>query len=168
MTTAQSKVLEINGWALFAHPMFLKQLDALVGEVELLRAKYPADYHTKNAAKRLVAIRRLTSEVIPADPEKAEYRQGETLGRERKHWFRAKFFQQYRLFFRYNRNAKIIVYGWVNDTETKRAYDTSNDAYKVFGKMLDRGKPPDDWDALLAEAKSELHDVTQPYGKARK
>ena len=30
-----------------------------------------------------------------------EYRQGGTLGDDRKHWFRAKFFQQYRLFFRY-------------------------------------------------------------------
>jgi 6-phosphofructokinase 1 len=44
-------------------------------------------------------------------------RQGGTLGEEYKHWFRAKFLQQFRLFFRYQQSAgaKIIVLAWVND-----------------------------------------------------
>lgn len=36
------------------------------------------------------------------------------------HWFRAKFFQQYRRFFRYHQASKIIVYAWVNIEATLR------------------------------------------------
>ena len=42
-----------------------------------------------------------------------------------------------------------LVFGWVNDDQTKRAYDSKTDAYRVFRKMLDSGNPPDDWEALL-------------------
>jgi toxin YhaV len=92
---------------------------------------------------------KLMLEVIPQDPERTEYRQGETLGPKYKNWFRAKFFQQYRLFFRYNKESRIIIFAWVNDDQTKRAYDSKTDAYRVFRKMLDSGNPPDDWDELL-------------------
>ena len=75
---------------------------------------------------------------------RAEYRQGGTLDDDRKHWFRAKFFQQYRLLFRYHATAKMIVYAWVNGDDTKRAYESGDDAYRVFRKMLESGHPPDD------------------------
>lgn len=106
----------------------------------------------KNASKRLAAILKLAFEVIPQDPGRAEYRQAGTLGEKHKHWFRAKFFQQYRLFFRYHAQSKIIVYAWVNDEDTKRAYESGDDAYRVFRKMLENGHPPGDWVALLSEA----------------
>jgi toxin YhaV len=109
----------------------------------------------RNTADRLAAITKLAFEVIPQDPARAEYRQGNTLGDEHKHWFRAKFFQQYRLFFRYHASSKVIVYAWVNDDDTKRAYESSDDAYRVFRKMLESGHPPGDWDQLLAEARTE-------------
>lgn len=101
----------------------------------------------------MAAILKLTNEVIPQDPTLAIYRQGNTLGEQHKHWLRAKFFQQYRLFFRYHEASKIIVYAWVNDEDTKRAYESKSDAYRVFAKMLGQGHPPDDWEALLNEAK---------------
>jgi toxin YhaV len=142
----------VNGWSVFAHPLFLAQLKALTLQVEALKAKDPQGYVKKNATKRLAAIQKLAFEVIPQDPSRAEYRQGSTLGDAYKHWFRAKFFQQYRLFFRYHLQAKIIVLAWVNDEDTKRAYDSSDDAYCVFRKMLESGHPPDDWDALLGQA----------------
>ena len=49
----------------------------------------------------------------------------------------------------------MIVYAWVNDEDTKRAFERSDDAYRVFRKMLECGHPPDDWDQLLAEAQKE-------------
>ncbi|MBU2090444.1 MAG: type II toxin-antitoxin system YhaV family toxin, partial [Alphaproteobacteria bacterium] len=58
----------------------------------------------------------------------------------------------YRLFFRYHAASKVIVLAWVNDEDTKRAYESDADAYRVFRKMLESGRPPDDWDALLAQA----------------
>ncbi|PQA78270.1 type II toxin-antitoxin system YhaV family toxin [Rhodoferax sp. TS-BS-61-7] len=142
----------VNGWSVFAHPLFLAQLQALTLQVQTLRAKDPQGYVKKNATKRLAAIQKLAFEVIPQDPTRPEYRQGGTLGDEYKHWFRAKFFQQYRLFFRYHLQAKIIVLAWVNDEDTKRAYESSDDAYRVFRKMLESGHPPDDWDLLFSAA----------------
>ena len=155
MTLSANGPLCMHGWTLYAHPLFLEQLETLMGQVALLRQKDPANFSRKNASKRLAAIAKLAFEVIPQDPERAEYRQGTTLGDEHKHWFRAKFFQQYRLFFRYHKPTKIIVFAWVNDEDSKRAYESGDDAYRVFRKMLQTGHPPYDWNTLLVEARCQ-------------
>ncbi|BDA70554.1 hypothetical protein CAL7716_047200 [Calothrix sp. PCC 7716] len=160
-----SEPLVINGWSIFAHPLFLDQFEELLTSVKLLRQNDPQNYHKKNAAKRLAAIAKLAFEVIPQDPTRSEYRQGNTLGTEYKHWFRAKFFQQYRLFFRYHQESKIIVFAWVNDEDSKRAYGSKTDAYQVFKKMLENDHPPDDWNALLKEAQAESKRLEQDYDK---
>lgn len=103
----------------------------------------------------LAAIAKLAFEVIAQDPARPEYRQGSTLGDEHKHWFRAKFFQQYRLFFRFHAQAKVIVFAWVNDEDTKQACESADDAYRVFRRMLAGGHPPSGWSQLLAEARAE-------------
>jgi len=148
---SENQALVINGWRIFAHPLFTSQLEELSNKVERLRQKYPQDYQKKNATKRLAAINKLAFEIIPLAPNRKEYRQGNTLGSEYKHWFRAKFFQQYRLFFRYHQQQKIIVYAWVNDEKSKRSYESKTDAYRVFKKMLENGNPPDDWETLLKQ-----------------
>ena len=92
---------------------------------------------------------------IPIDPARPEFRQGGTLGPARKHWFRAKFGNgRFRLFFRYSTAAKIIILAWVNDSDTLRTYGAKTDAYAVFKTMLDKGNPPEDWDALLKASQS--------------
>jgi toxin YhaV len=156
VSEGRRSLLIIKDWAIFAHPLFLDQVEVLAGQVEALRRKDAVGYDHKNATRRLAAIVKLAFEVIPEDPKRPEYRQGRTLGASYRHWFRAKFFQQYRLFFRYHAQSKVIVYAWVNDEETKRAYRHGDDAYRVFRKMLDSGHPPDDWDELLAEARAEV------------
>lgn len=150
--SSADEALVVNGWMVFAHPLFVAQLQALTDQVAALQAKDPQAYTRKNATKRLAAIRQLALEVIPQDPTRTEYRQGNTLGDAHRHWFRAKFFQQYRLFFRFHVASRIIVLAWVNDEDTRRAYESPDDAYRVFRKMLDSGHPPGDWDELLAQA----------------
>ncbi len=144
--------LQIHGWRIYAHPLFLDQLNALINEVETLRRKDPQGYRSKNASKRLAAIARLMLHDIPQDPARKEFQQGTTLGAAQRHWRRAKFFQQYRLFFRFHARSRLIVLGWLNDTDSKRAYGSRSDAYRVFQAMLSRGQPPNDWDQLLQEA----------------
>lgn len=153
--------LIVSGWTIFAHPLFLDQVQALTDEVKALQQKDPQTYRNKKAAKRLAAILKLAYEVIPQDPTLAIYRQGTTLGENHKHWLRAKFFQQYRLFFRYHETSKIIVYAWVNDDNTKRAYESKDDAYRVFSKMLKQGRPPDDWESLIKEVKTKSHQLAR-------
>lgn len=147
----------INGWTLYAHPLFLDQVEAMVAAVNAAKRKSPTDYKKKRAAKLLTAVLKVALEDIPGDPTRDTYRQGGTLGNDYKHWFRAKFLQQYRLFFRFQQTeaAKIIVLAWVNDDSTLRAYESANDAYAVFRKMLNRGNPPNDWGALLDAATKE-------------
>ena len=160
--------LVINSWTIFAHPLFLAQLEALARQVEGLKQKDPIGFTKKNATKRLAAIAKLAFDVIPQDPSRPEYRQGSSLGENRKHWFRATFFQQYQLFFRYHEASKVIVFVWVNDDDTKRAFESSDDAYRVFKKMLESGHPPDDWGQLLAAAQTvtgrlkEVVDLLRP------
>ena len=144
--------LVINGWSIYPHPLFSSQIEDLQRQVEILRKKDPVNYKKKNATKRLIAITKLIFESIPEDPTRAEYRQGSTLGKSYKHWFRAKFYQRYRLFFRYHEESKVIIFAWVNDEFSKRTYGSNTDAYRVFEKMLNGGCPPDNWDALLNEA----------------
>jgi toxin YhaV len=136
VSDANATPVAINGWRLFADPLFLDQLESLIAEVERLRRKDPEAYHSKNASKRLAAVMRLMLNDIPHDPGRKEYRQGSTLGPEHRHWHRDKLFQQYRLFFRFHNRSKVIVLGWVNDTAT----------------TLANGHPPSDWEELLQEA----------------
>ena len=44
--------------------------------------------------------------------------------------------------------SKVIIYAWVNDDRTKRAYGSKTDAYAVFRGMLVSKNPPNDWVAL--------------------
>jgi toxin YhaV len=149
--------IEINGWAIYAHPLFLDQLEAMIEAVEKARQKDQKGYKKKRAAKLLAAVLKVAFEDIPGDPTRDVYRQGGTLGDEYKHWFRAKFLQQFRLFFRYQQSSevKIIVLAWVNDDPTLRAYESANDAYVVFRKMLDRGNPPDSRNELMMTASND-------------
>jgi toxin YhaV len=163
MTEKNRVVLKANGWTLYAHPAFLEQLATLTQHVAASAQKDPENYRQKKATKRLAAIKDLMLEIIPGDPMRTDYRQGDTLGDRHKHWFRAKFFQQYRLFFRFSEEHRVIVFGWVNDDETKRAYDSKTDAYAVFAKMLGSGRPPDNWDALLLEANAVTEEFAASF-----
>lgn len=149
-------MLTINGWTIFAHPLFLDQLEKLMSTVEALKAKKPHEYQKNANTKLLAALNKLVFDVIPADPTASVYRQGSTLGEGHKHWFRAKFGNgRFRLFFRYESTAKVIIFAWVNDETTLRTYGGRSDAYKVFAGMLNDGNPPNDW-ATLLKAASEV------------
>ena len=141
-----------NGWSIYAHPIFLDQLDGLIKEVESRKVPVPKTWKKKNCTKRLAAIFKLMTEVIPTDPGALQFRQGNTLGGNRKYWYRAKFLQQYRLFFRFDSTAKVIVLAWVNDVGSLRAYSSRTDAYATFKEMLDGGNPPDNFETLMKEA----------------
>lgn len=151
---SKAKPVIVNGWTLYMHPLFARQVTDLIKSVEKLKENQPGNYKSKTSTKRLAAIYKLIFEVIPQDPSMPIYRQGKTLGQHHKHWFRAKFFQRYRLFFRFHQKAKIIIYVWVNDERHLRTYGDKNDVYRVFAKMLKSGNPPDGWDELLRAAEN--------------
>lgn len=147
--------MQIHGWDIHCHRCFQEQLANMLEDARQAVVRRPASFRASNAFKMLAAVARLAFDEIPQNPADPRFRLGGTLGENHKHWFRAKFFQQYRLFFRYNETEKIIVYAWVNDTHTLRAYGSKSDAYKIFAGMLKKGNPPDDWNSLKKTATPE-------------
>jgi toxin YhaV len=147
----------VNGWRLYVHPLFDQQFRQLVEQVEALAAKDPVGYKGQPAAKLLSTINRHIREIIPRDPAAAEFRQGKTLGSDNRHWFRAKFHERYRLFYRFSSKEKVIIYAWVNDERTLRKSGSRTDPYRVFRTMLEAGDPPNTMEQLLVRAK-ELKD----------
>ncbi|HUA92919.1 MAG TPA: type II toxin-antitoxin system YhaV family toxin [Terracidiphilus sp.] len=143
----------VNGWRLYAHPLFEQQFRRLVERVESLAAKNPQNYRDEPATKLLATINRYVREIIPRDPNAAEFRQGNTLGADNRHWFRAKFHERYRLFFRFSSKEKVIVYAWVNDEHTLRKSGAKTDPYTIFRAMLEAGDPPRTMKQLLSHAK---------------
>jgi toxin YhaV len=145
--------MEANGWTIYLHPLFQQQLDKLTGHVRDLRSRDPLHYKEQSATKLLATINRYIREVIPRDPNAAEFRQGNTMGADNRQWFRAKFHQRYRLFFRFSSQEKVIVYAWVNDEDTLRKAGSRTDPYTVFRAMLNAGNPPSTMTELLAVSK---------------
>ncbi len=143
----------VNGWRLYVHPLFEQQFRQLVEQVEALAAKSPTGYKELPAAKLLATINRHIRETIPRNPGAVEFRQGNTLGSDNRHWFRAKFHERYRLFYRFSTKEKVIIYAWVNDERTLRKSGSRTDPYRVFRAMLEAGDPPNTMEQLLLRAK---------------
>jgi len=145
--------MEAHGWRLYVHPLFHAQLEKLASRVEKLAAKDPRNYTSHPAAKLLATINRYTREIIPRDPNHPDFRQGNTLGPDNRHWFRAKFHGRYRLFYRFSTEHKIIIYAWVNDEDSLRKSGSKTDPYAAFQAMLKAGNPPGSFADLLRSSK---------------
>jgi hypothetical protein len=101
--------VEAFGWTILAHPLFLKQIETLIDAAEAEGTD--RDAHVGPNAKLLAHLLDLAFDKIPGDPGNPTFRQGGTLGEDRRHWFRAKTGNgRYRLFFRFQSAARIIVY----------------------------------------------------------
>ncbi|SRR6266550_2273005 len=94
--------MEVNGWRLFQYPLFENQLKKLTETVEQLSITQPDTYKEHRNTKLLATIHRYVTESIARNPNAPQFRQGDTLGPDNSHWFRAKFDQRYRLFFRFS------------------------------------------------------------------
>jgi toxin YhaV len=146
------KLGEYHGWLVLAHPHFEDQYSRWYNQVVELRRRNPQEYRSAEQTKRFAALDRLAFDLIPQDPANSRYLLGNTLGAENRNWRRAKFGGQYRLFFRFDSVNRIIILGWVNFSDSLRAYGSKNDAYLVFSRLLEAGTPPTSWDQLLTES----------------
>jgi toxin YhaV len=144
---------KVHGWSLRAHPAFLLAIYEYTSRVLDSNAKVGKDASLTKDGKQLRALFAVIYDTVPTNPGNQNFRLGVTLGDRNRHWLRAKFRQQYRVFFRYSTRSQAIVYAWVNDGDSLRAYGSKTDAYAVFKKMLESGKVPNSWDELLAESK---------------
>lgn len=147
-----------NGWALYAHPLFVSRLEEITAAIERAIASDPDGFHHHPAYKLFDAV---TSNIlinVPSNPAHPCYRQGKTLGRDLLHWFRVKkqgMPPRYRLFFQFRSEApKTIIYAWLNDERTVRKEGDKNDVYAVFTALIRCGKMPDSFNELMSASDS--------------
>jgi len=117
----------VNGWTLLFHEAIVGQLRALVAAEARARKADPKNFRSNANVKLFAAVAKLMLEAIPTDPGRPEYRQGNTLGPQYRHWFRARFLGRFRLFFRFDSRARIIAYAWGNDERSLRQRGGRND-----------------------------------------
>ena len=147
--------MQRHGWTLLFHGCLIDQLRNLHRAVERTQRGDTARSTSDANVKLFHALSRLMLEVIPQDPSRTEYRQGNTLGPRHRRWRRARIGRRFRLFFRFDTKAKVIVYAWVNDQSTLRSAGSRTDPYAVFAKMLAQGNPPGDWASLMTASKQD-------------
>ena len=71
-----------NGWAIYLHPAFRRQFDALTAEVDGFRRSLDPKAFAEHPKARLLArVVKLILEDLPRDPASAAYELGNTLGR---------------------------------------------------------------------------------------
>jgi len=160
--------MQHHGWTLLFHDAVVDQLRKLHAAAQRAERKDPKGFEGNANVRLFRTLSQLMLELVPSDPSRDEYRQGNTLGPAYRHWRRAKIGRRFRLFFRYDSKAKVIVYAWVNDEETLRSAGGKSDPYTVFSKMLGRGSPPDDWATLVAASKTHWTETLKDSGRRGK
>lgn len=148
-------MIQCHGWNLLFHDCLIEQLQKLGAAASRAKTQNPDGFESNANVKLFDALVALILEVVPSDPNRDDYRQGNTMGPAFRHWRRAKIGRRFRLFFRFDSKTRIIIFAWVNDEHTLRSSGAKTDPYMVFQKMLKSGHPPDDWDALLSASKTD-------------
>ncbi len=148
------KPLVVNGWNLYTHPAFKEYMRKLAIAVRKIKERNPDSWERNNIVSLYKAIARCCLVEIPNDPSDSRYRQGNTLGKPHRHWFRAKPASRHRLFFRYDRQSKVIAYVWINGPKQLRSAGSKRDPYVVFAQLLKRGEIPNSWPVLIERCDS--------------
>jgi toxin YhaV len=148
-------VIQRHGWILLFHQCLSEQLQKLHAACERAMQQDPQGFASNANVRLFAALSKLIFDAVPSDPNRDEYRQGNTMGSAFRHWRRAKIGRRFRLFFRFDTKTRIIIFAWVNDENTLRSSGSKHDPYIVFQRMLERGRPPDDWAALIATSQAD-------------
>lgn len=148
-------MIQRHGWTLLFHECLSEQLQKLHAATVRAQQQDPQGFESNANVRLFNALSKLIFDSVPSDPSREEYRQGNTMGAEYRHWRRAKVGRRFRLFFRFDSKTRIIIFAWVNDENTLRSSGSKSDPYVIFQRMLEGGHPPDDWSTLMSASKSD-------------
>ena len=142
--------LVVNGWTLLYHPIFGDRYAALRDQVRALKRELDDASWSRHPTTKLVAgVRKLVLDVIPCDPFAPEYH----LRGELKDFYRASGLglpKRYRLFWVASRQARAVIYLYLNDETTLRKEGARSDPYVQFQAMVRRGDCGSDFEKNLA------------------
>lgn len=108
-------MIQRHGWNLLFHECLIAQLQKLEAAASRAKAQDSAGVESNANVKLFDALATLILDVVPSDPNRDEYRQGNTMGPAFRHWRRAKIGRRFRLFFRFDSKTRIIIFAWVID-----------------------------------------------------
>lgn len=114
------------------HAAFEQVLDELIAVVAKEKEREPENYRKSPSAKLLARVYKAIKDEIPADPQHASFYQGETEGRNYRQWRRAKPAENYRLFFKWEKENSLIIYAWLNSEVSLAKYRSHMEAYRAF------------------------------------
>ena len=132
--------MQSHGWTLLFHACLAEQLQKLHAAAQRAEQQDPKGFASHANVRLFAALSKLIWDAVPSDPHREEYRQGNTMGTEFRHWRRAKIGRRFRLFFRFDSKTRIIIFAWVNDENTLRASGSKNDL-RSYLKPIDMGDP---------------------------
>jgi len=107
-------VIKRHGWNLLFHQCLSEQLQKLHAAQQRARQQDPQGFESNANVRLFAALSKLIFDAVPSDPNREEYRQGNTMGDAFRHWRRAKIGRRLRLFFRFDSKTRIIIFAWVN------------------------------------------------------
>jgi toxin YhaV len=158
MAAATNDPLRINEWLVLLHPLFARRYQALRNEALRLKQDLPnEDWRHQPTVKLVASLRTLILEIVPQNPNAAEFRLRTAL----EHFRCAKgkgLPPRYRLFWVFSTKAKAIIFLYVNDVATLRKEGAASDPYAVFAQLVRRGE-------LGADFASDLEMWTRASGR---
>ena len=140
-----------HGWNLLFHEGLIEQLQKLQAAAQRAQAQDPQGFESNANVKLFNALAQLMLETVPSDPNRDEYRQGNTMGPAFRHWRRAKVGRRFRLFFRFDSKAKIIIFMAMMEAQTYFAERQARADVAAFDAVMARtgGEPPREGDRIL-------------------
>jgi toxin YhaV len=109
-------VIQRHGWNLLFHECLSEQLQKLHAADQRARQQGPQGFESNANVRLFAALSKLIFDAVPSDPNREEYRQGNTMGPAFRHWRRAKIGRRFRLFFRFDSKTRIIIFACNNVT----------------------------------------------------
>ncbi len=166
---AEDQPLVVNGWRILLDPAFAARYAALLDEAARLKATLDSEAFRQHPTVKLGAsVRRLITEIVPADPNAPAFRLSGDLARFR----RAKGHglpPRYRLFWTFSNEARVIIFLYLNDESTLRKEGARSDPYERFKRLVERGEIGADFGQNYAawQQAQERERASEPPSPAR-
>lgn len=119
------------------HEFYYQRVAQLKEQVKVLRDRLTDnEFKQHEIVKLAYRIRKADQEIIPQDPDRAEYRLSGDLRKYRRY---KQGLQRYRLFFCFSNQPKMILYLYLNDEKHLRKAGAKTDPYEEFKNLSRRG-----------------------------
>ncbi len=136
--------MQRHGWTLLFHDHVIEQLRGLQARAERAKQDDPQGCEGYANLGLFQTLSRLILEVVPRNPSRDAYVPDSMQGQIGGHWRRVEIGRSFRLFFRYDSKARVIVFARVHEEQALRSAVSKSVHAATFAKKIGHGNPPDD------------------------